>query len=278
VEFADRYVTVNGVRTRYWQAGTQGAPVLLLHGLNGCVEHWRPTMVALSTAHRVWAIDGPGHGLSAQDERAFDPAFMRDLVIEFLHAQGIERASLIAQSGSGLVALKIALDRAQVLERLVLVDAAGLGRGINLRMRFMAVAPMPPPSAFEHPLTREQLRFWAAQVFFADPARISEAVLDDLHINVCRPGTMLTSARLMRWGVNLFGQKHQFGRRLREIKTPTLIVWGKQDRLLPVAHAYYAANRMPHARALIFDPCGHVPMLERADEFNRAVLNFLAGG
>ena len=52
-EFEDRYVTVNGVRTRYWQAGTQGVPVLLLHGLNGCVEHWRPTIAALSSAHRA---------------------------------------------------------------------------------------------------------------------------------------------------------------------------------------------------------------------------------
>lgn len=276
-EFEDRYVTVKGVRTRYWQAGTQGAPVLLLHGLNGCVEHWRPTIAALSGAHRVWALDGPGHGLSDADDRAFDAAFMRDLVIEFLHSQGLERASIAALSGSGLVALKIALDRPEVLDRLVLVDAAGLGRGVNLRMRFMTLAPMPPPSAFERGLSREQLRFWVAQVFFANPARISDAILDDLHINVCRPGTMLTSARMLRWGINLLGQKYQYRRRLREIKTPTLIIWGKQDRLLPVSHAYYAARVMPNARAVIFDPCGHVPMMEHAEKFNRAVLDFLAG-
>ncbi len=275
--FEDHYVTVKGIRTRYWQAGTQGAPVLLLHGLNGCVEHWRTTIAALSGAHRVWAIDGPGHGLSEPDDRAFDPAFMRDLVIEFLYSQGLERASIAALSGSGLVALKIALDRPDVLERLVLVDAAGLGRGVNLRMRLMSAAPLPPPSAFERTLSRTQLRFWVEQVFFADPARINDAIVDDLYVNVCRPGTMLTSARMLRWGVNLLGQKYQFGRRLREIKTPTLIVWGKQDRLLPVAHAYGAAKRMPRARALIFDPCGHLPMLERAQEFNRAVLDFLAG-
>ncbi|MBI5876118.1 MAG: alpha/beta fold hydrolase [Chloroflexi bacterium] len=276
-QFDDRYVTIQGIRLRYWQAGDSGTPVLLLHGLNGCAEHWRATITGLMGAHRVWALDGPGHGLSAPDDRAFDSAFMRDLVVDFLHSQGLERASIMALSGSGLVALTIALDRPEVLDRLVLVDAAGLGRGVNFRMRLMSVSPMPPPSAFAVTMSRVQLRYWIGQIFFADASKVTDEVVEEFYINVCRPHTMLTAARMMRWGINLLGQKHQFAHRLREIKAPTLVVWGKQDRLLPLAHAYRAAKRIPNARAVIFDPCGHLPMTERPDDFNRVVLEFLAG-
>ena len=92
----------------------------------GRVEHWRPTIAALSSAHRVWALDGPGHGLSDPDDRAFDPAFMRDLVIEFLHSQGLERASIAALSGSGLAAGSLANGRYQLrLQNAQVHDAAG---------------------------------------------------------------------------------------------------------------------------------------------------------
>jgi len=66
--------------------------------------------------------------------------------------------------------------------------------------------------------------------------------------------------------------------RLEEIRVPTLIIWGAQDRVVPVAHAHLAAKRVPNARLHIFDPCGHVPNIERADEFNALVIDFLSNG
>src|SRR5262249_55886905 len=96
--FSDQYSTVMGIRLRYWQMGESGSPLLLLHGVNGCVENWRWNICVFATSHRVVALDGPGHGLSQPDERAYNLDFVRDLVAEFMHSLGLERASLVALS------------------------------------------------------------------------------------------------------------------------------------------------------------------------------------
>lgn len=277
ITLSDQYITIHGIRLRYWQAGTQGSPVVLLHGLNGCVENWRWTMPTLAASHRVFALDGPGHGLSQPDERAFDLDFMRELVTAFMDSLGLPRASIVALSGSGLVALSLALHSPERLDKLILCDAAGLGRAIAPRMRIFSTLPPPPPEVFSRTLARADLRRWILSGFFVNADALTEPMLDDFQTNIGRPHTMLTSSRLMRWGINLFGQKHVFTGRLRHIKAPVLIVWGRQDRLIPVRHAERAARLIPNARLKIFDACGHVPMLEHPANFNQVVLDFLNG-
>jgi pimeloyl-ACP methyl ester carboxylesterase len=248
---------------------------LLLHGLNGCVENWRWTMAPLAWRHRVFALDGPGHGLSQPDDRSLNLDFMRDLVAEFAASMGMERTHLVALSGGALVALKLALERPALVDRLVLADAAGLGRGINPRMRIFSMLPPPPPSVMNRRLSREELRYWILLAFFANPGKLSEAMLDDFYANIGRPHTMRTASLLMRWGVNVFGQKYAFTNRLKQIQAPTLILWGQQDKLIPVRHGRRAAQRIPGARLVVLDPCGHLPMLEQPAAFNQAVGEFL---
>jgi 4,5:9,10-diseco-3-hydroxy-5,9,17-trioxoandrosta-1(10),2-diene-4-oate hydrolase len=275
-QFEDRYVTIDDIRLRYWQAGESGPPVLFLHGLNGCIENWRWTLPAVAAQHRVFALDGPGHGLSQPDDRTYNLYFMRDLVAAFVHSQGLARVNLAALSGGGLVALTIALDLPALVDKLVLCDSAGLGRSVSPRMRIFSMLPPPPPSLMNRPMHREDLRHWLQRAFFASPDALSEAMLDDFHANLGRPHTMHTSSRLMRWGVNIFGQKYVFISRLRHIRAPVLLVWGRQDRLIPVRHAERAARLIPDARLSILDPCGHLPMLERPREFNGLLLQFFA--
>ena len=275
--FEDRYVTIRDIRLRFWQAGQRGSAVLLLHGLNGCVENWRWTIPALAASHRVFALDGPGHGLSQPDERAYDLSFMRELVAGFMQSQGLAKASLIAVSGGGLVALSLALHMPEKLDKLILSDVAGLGRGISPRMRLFSMLPLPPPAVYSRPLSRADLRRWILGGFFVNAGALTEPMLDDFQTNIARPHTMLTSSRLMRWGINLLGQKNVFTGRLRHITAPVLIIWGRQDRLIPVRHAERAARLIPNAQLKVLDPCGHVPMLERPDDFNHAVLQFLNG-
>ncbi|TMC58822.1 MAG: alpha/beta fold hydrolase [Chloroflexi bacterium] len=274
-DFPDQYLTIQDIRLRYWQAGEHGTPLLLLHGLNGCVENWRWNIGALAQQHRVYALDGPGHGLSQPDERSLDLAFMRGLVTGFMRAHGIERSHVVALSGGGLVALALALDEPRFVDRLVLVDAAGLGRGINPRMRLFSVLPPPPRRWLRQPLSKPQLRYWLLSAFFKNPASLTNPMLDDFYANIRREHTARTAANLMRWGVNLWGQKYQFSGQLRKIQAPTLIIWGKQDQMIPVRHAYRAVRRIPDARLVIFDPCGHLPTLEHPERFNAVVLDFL---
>lgn len=274
-QFLDHYVVLNDIRLRYWQAGETGSAVLLLHGLNGCVENWRWNISALAQRHRVFALDGPGHGLSQPDERATALDFMCELMVEFMRSQQRARASLVALSGGGLVALKLAIERPEIVEKLVLVDVAGLGRDVNSRMKIVSVLPPLPANLYRRSLTRDELQFWLHRVFFHNPSALTEPMLDDFYTNLGRAHTMQTATRLMRWGINLRGQKFVLANRLREIRAPTLIIWGKQDKMIPVHHAYRAARRIPNARLIIFDPCGHLPMMECPTPFNEVVLKFL---
>ena len=96
------------------------------------------------------------------------------------------------------------------------------------------------------------------------------------------PGAQRCKLSALRSLVNIWGVKSDVYRpilnRLEEIRVPTLIIWGAQDRLLPVAHAHLAAKRLPNARLHIFHPCGHVPNIERAQEYNALVIDFLSNG
>ncbi len=274
--FEDRYITILGIRLRYWQAGERGTPLLLLHGLNGCVENWRWNIGALAQTHRVFAMDGPGHGLSQSDERSLNLSFMRDLATEFMRAHEIAHTNLIALSGGGLVALTLALEQPRFVDKLVLADAAGLGRGINARLRIFSMLPPPPRRVMNRSMTREQLRGYVRMAFFQNRGALTNPMLDDFYANLRREHAMRTASLMMRWGINIWGQKFEFTRQLKKILSPTLIIWGKQDRLIPLRHAYRAVRRIPNARLVIFEPCGHLPMLEHPDEFNKVVLEFLA--
>ncbi|MCL7455503.1 MAG: alpha/beta fold hydrolase, partial [Anaerolineae bacterium] len=94
------------------------------------------------------------------------------------------------------------------------------------------------------------------------------------------PGAQQALLKMLRWGFNLFGPYERYYRPilrfLPSINKPTLIVWGRQDQWIPVAHAQVAAQGLPNARVHIFDNCGHAPMLEKTQQFNALLLDFLA--
>jgi len=235
--FDDCFVSIMGVRLRYWQAGERGTPVLLLHGLNGCVENWRWNIGALAQSHRVFALDGPGHGLSQPDERSLNLSFMRDLVMEFMRAHCVEQTNIVGLSGGGLIALKVAVDQPRFVEKLVLADAAGLGRGVNTRLRIFSMLPPPPRRMMSRTMTREQLRNYMLMAFFQNPDSLTSPMLDDFYANIRREHTMRAAALLVRWGIYVWGQKHEFSLHLRKIQSPALVIWGSDDRLFRASGA-----------------------------------------
>lgn len=96
-----------------------------------------------------------------------------------------------------------------------------------------------------------------------------------------QPGAMRCFLSTLRAGANFRGQHASLTRSTLEdishIAAPTIVIWGRQDRVLPVAHAHVVAGKIPNAKLQLFDRCGHIPQLEHSDEFNALVLDFLAG-
>jgi len=271
----DKYIKVGNINTRYWQAGDKGSAVVLVHGLGGYIENWLHNIGPLSLSHRVYVMDLPGFGRS-------DKPLVRDLMVlvrfiaDFMETLKIEKASLIGNSLGGGLVLQFALEYPEKVERLVLVDSAGLGRDVIPDFKFCSLPLV--GELFLRPSRKSSEKLW--EKLLHDPSKVTPEMKDLGYRYISSPGAKKTFLATTRAGVNIFGQKDKLTRQLlpglKGLKMPVLIVWGNDDRIIPVAHARIALEKIPGARLELFDNCGHMPMLECPDKFNQLVLDFLA--
>ena len=270
-----RFVTVNGIRTHYVAAG-EGEPLLLLHGLGASLMAWGLNIEPLSQRFSVYAIDIPGHGDSEKPDMDYLLPTAVDFVREFMSVLGIERASIAGSSMGGLIALKTAVDFPELVDRLVLVDAAGLGREMAWFLRAMSL-PM-VGELIENPSPRNT-RVLLKRIFH-NPALVQESLIREIYRTRVMPGSKRAVLKIIRGAIGLRGlhSKWIMADELGELNSPVLLVWGAQDKKLPVRHATEAARKAPQVSLNIFDECGHWPQMEKGQEFNRLALDFLTEG
>lgn len=271
----DKFTTVKGVRTRYWAEGQQGSVVILIHGLGGFIESWMYNIGPLAEHHRVYALDLLGFGQTDKTPLIRDMKMLVGFIRDFAVTLNIDKASLIGNSLGGGLALQFALEYPQKVSKLVLVDNAGMGREVCVDFRFCALPVI--NSFFVRPGRNNVERLLETLVYDASVITPEFKEFSNRYNSVEGAGKALLAT--LRAGLNIFGQKSKLTRQLLErlhtIEAPTLIIWGNHDRIIPVAHAHIAAKKIPHARLAIFDNCGHMPMLEQPEKFNRIVLEFL---
>jgi 4,5:9,10-diseco-3-hydroxy-5,9,17-trioxoandrosta-1(10),2-diene-4-oate hydrolase len=192
-----------------------------------------------------------------------------------MDALSIECASLIGNSLGGGVALQFALNFPQKLEKLVLVNSLGLGKEITLTLR---LATLPFVGRLFKP-TRSGTALALKQSVY-DSTLISNDWVELYYQIATLPRAWEAVVGLIKTNIDLFGVRSELYNtivdRLPTITAPTLVLWGQQDRVLPVTHAAVATKGLPSARLHIFDPCGHWSQVERSEEFNTLVLEFLA--
>lgn len=266
---------LSGATVNYAEIGA-GEPILFVHGLGGSWRNWLENLPHFGRDHRAIALDLPGFGESPMPEWPIDvPAYGR-LLSEFCEALGIQRlAALVGNSLGGFVSTETVLGDQGRFERLVLVDAAGLSlvnasrRQVNAIWKAMRLAV--PRLATPHStwFARPRGRRLAFGGVIHEPERLTPALMREQ----IEPG--LNSIGLADALASMVG--YDTRERLKEIEIPTLIVWGRNDRLVPLKAAYSYQRRIPHARLEVFDRTGHLPMLERPAEFNALLDEFLAG-
>jgi pimeloyl-ACP methyl ester carboxylesterase len=272
----DQYVRVGDINTRFWKSGDEGTAVILIHGLGGSVENWVLNVEALAQNHCVYAIDLAGFGRSDRPSVLFTPSYGAQFVSDFMETQNIERASLIGNSLGGAVALRFAIQFPDKLEKLVLVDSAGLGQEMNFVMRLVTLPLI--GELLTRPSREGIARMMKEMVY--DPALITDESVEQFYQMASLPGWQKYYLSTLRGMGNILGPRTEIVKsildNLASITAPTLIIWGQQDRILPVADAYVAHEKIPNTELKIFDCCGHVPQFEHPDEFNTLVLEFLA--
>ena len=269
-----RFVTVNGIRTHYVVAG-DGPPLLLLHGLSASLIAWASSIEPLARKFTVYALDFPGRGDSEKPDIDYGVPAGARFIQEFMQVLGIDWASLAGCSMGGLVALRTALDFPTRVDKLVLVDAAGLGRELAWYVRFISLPLV--GEILESPTLRGT-RASLKNIFY-DHSLIDDGLLYEIYRTRMMLGAKQAMLKMIRGAVGLCGVHNKWimTEHLKALDIPVLIAWGAQDRIIPVRHAYNAAKEAPGVKLHIFDQCGHWPQLEKSSEFNQVVLDFLSG-
>lgn len=259
-------VSVFGQKIHYVEAGS-GPVVVLLHGLGGNSLNWAFNMPALAQKYRVVVPDQIGFGRSDKPFINYRVGTYVDFLDKFLDELKIEKATLVGNSMGGWISALYALQRPARVERLVLVDAAGFR----------------PPKEFDlavlsglNPSTREAMRQLAVLVFANKQLFASDAAIDLMMTQRISAGDGYTIQSLVE---SIYRGEDMLDGKLSAIKQPTLIIWGREDGLTPLAREGERFKReIPAAQLVVFDNCGHVPQVEKAADFNAAVLKFLARG
>ncbi len=272
--YPDLYIDVAGVKTRYWQMGASGSPLILLHGGNGSIEFWLCNMAALAKYHRVYAFDMYGCGRSSQVTNAdYSLAAQAHFIRAFAQSQGLEKVNLLGNSMGGGAALQFAYLFPEMLDRLILSAPLGWGRKINFGLRLLTIPGLIYLLRPNRAMIPSMLK-WN----FANPANLPPDWMERRYEVFALPGRQRSIAGLAKASINFWGVKPQVYQEIIDllpaIQQQTLVIWGEVDQVLPVAQAQ-VAQKIPHHQLEVWPNCGHHPFLEFPDRFNKLVLDFL---
>jgi 4,5:9,10-diseco-3-hydroxy-5,9,17-trioxoandrosta-1(10),2-diene-4-oate hydrolase len=265
-----RYETVASQRLRYVRVGS-GSAVVLVHGFGSSLYTWKDVLPALAARHDTIALDLPGFGESARPADLSLEAFPR-AVVGLMDRLGIERAALVGNSMGGATAAIVAGTHPSRVSRLVLLDAAGFNlepaaRPAMVRVATSWVAPLLGLLPGKRLIVERSL----LEVFHDDALVTDERVAEYL-APAQRPGTALGLRSL---GASLDASPSRVAETLAAIQAETLVIWGDDDRWIPLADADRFVAGIKGARKVVVPACGHMPQEEKPLEVARLLLEFL---
>jgi pimeloyl-ACP methyl ester carboxylesterase len=272
-----RWVTVAGDRLNVIDLG-KGPPIVFVHGLSGSWPNWLEQLPVFADSHRTIAMDLPGFGHSPMPgERITISAYAR-ILDGLLETLGVSAATLVGNSMGGFVSTELAIAFPQRVERLVLVSAAGVStyrhRDVErIEPYLRRVAPMVAAytgwtaARSDWVSRRPGLRNLALGFVTRHPSRLPAPLAAEQLRGAGKPGFM----QALRANID-----YPIEERLPEIACPTLIVWGDEDRVIPVGDADVFERLIPGSRKVVYAKTGHMAMLERPAAFNALLSEFIA--
>lgn len=266
---------VDGVRLHYRRAGTEGPPVVLLHGA-GIDDSWvsfQRAVPELADEHRVYALDWPGYGESAAIADPSTPRYA-DLLRGFLDDRGLDSAVLAGVSMGGAAALRFALDDPERVERLVLAASHGLGSRVPAGSFWYLAAHTPGANSLGWNLVGSNefaVRSWLSALVH-DVDALPPGFVDALQARASEAGAGSAFAAYQRNEVRPNGSlRTDFTGELEDLSVPTTLVHGAGDPVFPVEWSVRAHERLPESELVVFEDCGHWIPREKPDDFERLV-------
>lgn len=270
-----RTATVGGHRVAYLDAG-DGPPVILIHGFGGSMWQWEYQQAALAAHHRVLTPDLPGSGLSDKPDLAYTPDEMVAFITGFMDALGIGKAALVGNSMGAGIAMAVAIARPDRVDRLVLIG--GLPKNVRGKLASPKFKRAVDTSL---PVWLIRLGNWLAgrwatedvlKEIVHDHSRLTPAVIERSHRNRRRPGfippLMATVRNLPLW-------EQGYALRIGEIACPTLVIWGREDKVFPHEVGGELSGAITGAAFELIPAAGHIPQWEQPEAVNPLLIAFL---
>jgi pimeloyl-ACP methyl ester carboxylesterase len=270
-----RDVTVRGVRIRATEAGPKDAPALvLIHGFLVSQLEWADVLPALAERFHVIAPDLPGFGESEKPGPARYPYGIdtfAEAIADLVAAFGVGRAHVMGHSMGGAVALTLAADHPELVQRLVVVDPLVYPFETSLKAR-LVLYPFIGPVIFKQLYGRGMFRAYFRDEVFNNGAGFDLARIDEHYERFNSPAARESAYATLR----SLQDTRALVARLGRIRMPSLVVWGRDDKLFPVAHASRLAKDLSDARLEVL-PTGHSPGEELPQVFLGVINEFLEG-
>jgi 2-hydroxy-6-oxonona-2,4-dienedioate hydrolase len=260
---------IGDVTTRIFTAGTEGRPVMFVHGFGAKADRWKLNMDPIAAAgFRAYAFDLPGHGFASKSDNAPStvPEYS-DFLGKVMDHLEVSNAVLVGTSLGGAVVASFAAQHSDRVEALVFVGSMGLVPiGEEIRSRIRA-------GSANQTLEAMQAKF---KNIIADQSKVTvEMVEEEFHTNNS-PGAAAALIKVGRY----IGEKLDddvVGQKIASLNKPTLLVWGDEDKVVPLAFGRAAREILPNSRLCILEGTSHTPYYEKFSEFNAAILDFLSG-
>ena len=272
-----KYLELHGDQVAYQDAGSGDEALLLIHGMAGSSETWRAVIPQLSKKYRVVAPDLLGHGLSAKPRSDYSLGAFAVLLRDLLDELGVSSATVIGQSLGGGVAMQFAYQHPDYCQRLVLISSGGLGPDVGWTLRLLSapgaelilpvIAPPPVVNA------GNKLRSWFSSSGIQSPRG---AEMWSAYSSLADSNTRQAFLKTLRSVVDYRGQSVSALNRLHLTSDlPTMVIWGDQDRIIPIEHGYAVRDARPGCRLEVLADVGHFPHVERPSEVVELIDDFI---
>ncbi len=274
MELRHRDAQLRGVRVHWVEAG-EGPPLVLIHGLLVSHEEWLPALPYLAKSFRCIALDMPGFGTSEkppEDRYPYTREAFAETVRELVRELGLERAHVCGHSLGGAVALTLAADHPDAVDRLAVLDSAVYEFNIPIKGRIPLI-PVVGPIVFKRLYGRSMFRAYFEDDVFSGHGGVDHARVDAYYHHFDSPGGRDAAYAALHGTIDPTSMVPKIPR----VKADTLIIWGDEDRLVPVGIGHRLVRELPKARLEIVEHSGHAPNEEHPEETARLLVAHFGG-
>ncbi|MBU6177544.1 MAG: alpha/beta hydrolase [Bacteroidetes bacterium] len=271
---SSQFMSILGMQVHYRDQGlqTDSVPLILLHGMSSSLNTWDSVAYHLIPHRRVICLDLPGFGLTGPSpENTYNFDYYNKFIDSFTRKLQLTKFTLVGNSMGGSIAWNYALFNPAVVDKLVLIDAAGYpkrGESGSLGFKIASTPVINNVLLFATPkaLVRKSL-----ETIYFDQSRVTDAQVERFHDMAIREGNRAAALLIFKGS---FGAS-RFKGNIKEIKTPTLVLWGEKDNLISVENAYQFNKDIKGSKLEVYPNVGHVPMEEIPERVAKSIMSFI---